>query len=148
MGMHVATLSSVSLVALLGAAGVALLTWYHHRAEAGLLGWAAALLLVGVGVLLLGQRGPAASFALRLATDMAFVAGFAAMWMSMRRFNDCTASTVRAASVVAACTAVFALLFTLAWQAGSSVRAPSILFSLFVTGLAAAAAWEAWRGGR
>jgi hypothetical protein len=43
---------------------------------------------------------------------------------------------------------VFAALFTMAWQVAPAARAQSMVFSLFIATLAAAASWETWRGRR
>ena len=113
----------------------------------GLRGWALALLLGSAGTLLFGLRGPDASFRFILIGDGLFVAGFATMWMSMRRFNDPAIGDRRARRViVAAILIVFVALFTLAWQVAPVARAQSIVFSLFVFILASLAAWETWRG--
>jgi hypothetical protein len=146
--LHSPTLNLVSIIVTVVAAGVSLLTWYHHREGPGLRGWAIALLLSGAGTLLFGLRGPDASFRVILFGDTLFVAGFAMMWMSMRRFNDRGVSMELMGVIVVAIIIVFAALFTLAWQVAPAARAQSMVFSLFVCGLALAAAWETWRGRR
>ncbi len=148
MGLHSATLHVISVFVTLTAAGVSLLTWYLHRESIGLRGWAIALLLSTLGTVLLSVRGPATPFAHVAAADVLFVAGFATMWMSMRRFNDGRMAPLRTAMVVAAICSVFLALFTFAWHVGAAVRAHSIVFSLVVGGLALLTAWETWRGGR
>ncbi len=146
--LHPATLHLVSVIVTVVAAGVSLLTWYHHREGPGLRGWATALLLSGAGTVLFGLRGPDASFRVILFGDTLFVAGFAMMWMSMRRFNDRGVRVELMAMIVVAIIIVFAALFTLAWQVAPVMRAQSVVFSMFICVLAMAASWETWRGRR
>jgi uncharacterized membrane protein len=75
------------------------------------------------------------------------VASFATMWLSMRRFNSDRATPVRMAIVAGVITCAFVALVSLSWQMGAALRAQSLVFSLFVGGLALATAWETWRGG-
>ncbi len=144
--LHAPTLQLVAVLVTLVAAGVSLLTWYHHREGPGLRGWALALLLGSAGTFLFGLRGPDASFRFVLIGDALFVAGFATMWLSMRRFNDPSMGAELMAVIVAGILIVFIALFTLAWQVAPAARAQSIVFSLFVFLLASLAAWETWRG--
>lgn len=146
--LHLPTLNIVSVFATLVAAGVSLLAWYRHRDAVALRSWAAALVLGSVGALLITLRGPGTSAALFVAADALTVASFATMWVSMRRFNGDKAPPIRMTIVAAAITCVFVLLATASWQMGAALRAQSLLFSLFVGGLALATAWETWRGGR
>jgi hypothetical protein len=144
--LHPPTLHIISVIVTLVAAGVSLLTWYHHRDGPGLRGWAVALLLGSAGTFLFGLRGPDASFRVILFGDSLFVAGFATMWMSMRRFNEPRVSKEMMTVIVAAVTLVFAALFTVAWQVAPAARAQSMVFSLFIATLAAGASWETWHG--
>lgn len=144
--LHPPTLHLVGIIVTLVASGVSLLTWYHHRDAPGLRGWAVALLLSSVGSVLFIVRGSDASLTVVAMTNASFVAGFTLMWMSMRRFNDRTIGPLRTVVSVSAVTIAFAGLYTLAWQTAGAVRAPAILFSLFIAGLALATAWETWRG--
>lgn len=144
--LHPATLHLVSIIVTVVAAGVSLLTWYHHREGPGLRGWALALVMSSVATLLFGLRGPDPSFRMILTGDALLVAGFATMWMSMHRFNNPHLTPELMAVIVAAIVIVFAALFTIAWQVAAAVRGQSIVFSLFIGMLALAAAWETWRG--
>ncbi|CAN5800027.1 hypothetical protein BH11PSE3_BH11PSE3_34850 [soil metagenome] len=146
LALHSQTLNVISVIVTLVSAGVTLLTWYHHRGSPGLRGWAIALLLGGAGSLLYSIRGPDTSFRVLMATDTLFVAGFASMWVSMRRFNDPQLAMARMAMIVGGVTAIFVVLYFLAYQGGPGMRAHSVIFSLFVFSLALAAAWETWRG--
>lgn len=148
MHLHLPTLDIVSIFATLVAAGVSLLAWYRHRDAVALRSWAAALVLGSVGALLFSLREPSTSAALFVTADGLCVASFATMWVSMRRFNSNEASPLRMSLVAAAITGAFVALVTLSWQMGAALRAQSLVFSLFVGGLALATAWETWRGGR
>src|ERR1041384_3697958 len=70
------------------------------------------------------------------------------MGMSMHRFKNPNVTPGLMSVTVGAIVIVFAALFTLAWQVASVARAQSVVFSLFVSALALAAAWETWRGRR
>ncbi len=144
--LHPQTLNTISVIVTLVSAGVSLLTWYHHRGSPGLRGWAVALLLGAAGSFLFSLRGPDTPFRVILMGDTLFVAGFATLWMSMRRFNDPELAPELLGMIAAGLTGLFVLLYILAWQAGATVRAHSIVSSLFVFFLALAAAWETWRG--
>jgi hypothetical protein len=148
MHLHLPTLDLVAVFTTLVAAGVSLLAWYRHRDAVALRSWAAALVLGSIGALLFSLRSPTTSAVVFVAADSLCVASFATMWVSMRRFNANAASPLRMAIVVTAITCLFALLVTFSWQMGSALRAQSLVFSLFVGGLALATAWETWHGGR
>lgn len=148
MYLHLPTLDIVAVFTTLVAAGVSLLAWYRHRDAVALRSWAAALVLGSVGALLFSLREPSTSAVVFVAADGLCVASFATMWVSMRRFNSSKASPMRMAISAAAITAAFVLLVSVSWQMGSALRAQSLVFSLFVGGLALATAWETWRGGR
>lgn len=141
------TLQLVSMIIAVTAAGISLLCWYNHRGGPGLRGWAAALLMSSLGYFLFSLRGENTSFRFILLGNAVFVAGYTCMWMGMRRFNDSSLKTELMAAVVVAFTIVFSALFTIAWQV-DPLRGQSIVFSLVIAMLAAAASWEAWRGGR
>jgi len=148
MHLHLPTLDIVSVFTTLVAAGVSLLAWYLYRDAVALRSWAAALVLGSVGALLFSLRGPSTSAAVFVMADALCVASFATMWVSMRRFNGDKATVLRMTITATAITCVFIFLVTLSWQMGAALRAQSLVFSLFVGGLALATAWETWRGGR
>lgn len=148
MHLHLPTLDIVAVFTTLVAAGVSLLAWYRHRDAVALRSWAAALVLGSIGALLFSLRSPATSAVVFVAADSLCVASFATMWLSMRRFNSSAVSPLRMTIVATAITCLFALLVTFSWQMGSALRAQSLVFSLFVGGLALATAWETWHGGR
>ncbi|MBM3647870.1 MAG: hypothetical protein FJX11_08775 [Alphaproteobacteria bacterium] len=146
--LHPPTLQLIGIIVTLVSAGVSLLTWYRHRGGAGLRSWAMALLLGGAATFLYSMRGNDPSFRVVLFGDTLFVAGFVTMWLSMRRFNNPQLALGRMIVIAAAVTIIFGILFTLAWQAAAALRAHSIVFSLFICGLALAAARETWQGRR
>ena len=148
MNLHLPTLDLVAVFTTVVAAGVSLLAWYRHRDAVALRSWAAALVLGSVGALLFSMRSPTTSAVVFVTADSLCVASFATMWVSMRRFNSSKATPLRMAIVAIAITCLFALVVTFSWQMGSALRAQSLVFSLFVGGLAGATAWETWRGGR
>ena len=148
MHLHLPTLDIVSVFATLVAAGVSLLAWYRYRDAVALRSWAAALVLGAIGALLFSLREPSTSAALFVTADSLCVASYATMWVAIRRFNTAKATPLRMTIVAAAITSVFVLLVAFSWQMGAALRAQSLVFSLFVGGLALATAWETWRGGR
>ncbi|MDP2330951.1 MAG: hypothetical protein Q8M19_09685 [Reyranella sp.] len=148
MHLHPLTLDLVNVFTTLVAAGVSLLAWYRYRSVVALRSWAAALVLSSIGSLLFSLRGPETSAVVFVMADALCVASFATMWVSMRRFNGDKAPPLRMAIVATAITCGFVFLVTLSWQMGAALRAQSLVFSLFVGGLALATAWETWRGGR
>lgn len=148
LALHPSTLNLIGIIVTLVGAGISLLTWYHHREGPGLRGWAVALILSSSGSLLFILHGTDPPFTMVAATNALFVAGFAMMWTSMRRFNDGHLGLERMTLIVAAVTIGFVILFSVAWQVGTGQRGHAVVFSLFVTGLALAAARETWRGRR
>ncbi len=148
MALDASTLLFIGVLVRLAAAGVALFAWYIHREVVCLLGWSAAMLLSAVAMVAGSFRGAEGAFHVTLTADILYLAGYALMWTSMRRFNDERLTPARQALAVLAVCGAFALLFTLAWQAGLPRRAQSALFALFIAGLTLTAAWETWRGYR
>lgn len=146
--LHLPTLDIVAVFTTLVAAGVSLLAWYRHRDALALRSWAAALVLGSVGALLFALRRPDTSPVLFVAADALTVASYAAMCTSIRRFNGTQAPAVHMAIAVVAMAASFVILVSASWQAGAALRAQSLVFSLYVGGLAAIAARETWYGGR
>jgi hypothetical protein len=148
MQLHLPTLDIVGVFTTLVAAGVSLLAWYRHSDAVALRSWAAALVLGSVGTILFTLRGPGTSPLLFVAADALCVASYAAMCTSMRRFNGNQGPPLRMAIAVVAMAASFVLLVSASWQMGAALRAQSLLFSLYVGGLAAITARETWYGGR
>ncbi len=146
MALEASTLLFVGIFVRLTAAGVALLAWYHHREVVCLLGWSLAMVLSALAMAVGSLRGADNALDITLLTNVLFVIGYALMWTSMRRFNDDRVRPINQLVGVLMAAGAFVALFAVAWWLGAPRRALSALFSLFVAGLALAAAWETWRG--
>jgi hypothetical protein len=146
--LDIKTLYMTSAVVTLSGAGVALLTWYHHRTAPSLRAWACALLLANAGTLLLRLHGPYAGADTTIAADTLIIAGFAVVWTSQYLTNrDSYALGRQAAIVVAICGAFVVLcLGIFAAGEGQGMRSTYLLFTLVIGSLSLAAAWEFHRG--
>ena len=111
MELNIKTLYMIGGIVTVVSAGAALLTWYHHRDAPGLRAWAAALLLTVLGALILRLRTSDADLAPVLAADMLIVAGFAAMWLSLRFANQGRTDLVRMIAIAVGIGAAFLALF-------------------------------------
>ncbi len=148
MELNLKTLYLIGGIVTVASAGAALLTWYHHREAPGLRAWAAALLLTVLGALILRVRTSQADLAPVLVADMLIVAGFAAMWQSLRFANQGRTDLVRLIAIAAAISTGFLALFFVLRGLGAGPLAASIPFSLFLGLLGLASGWEIWRGRR
>ena len=148
MSLDPIVLNLVSTIVILASAGVSLLTWYYHRDAPGLRPWTIALLLATCALVLYGQRAEYTPGWLIFTADLLFVAGFAMMWMSLRRFNDRRIGPNRVMIEAAMMCAVFTVLSFTSWQLGGGRLLQSGLRTVFICLLSGAAAWETWRGGR
>lgn len=148
MELNVKTLYLIGGIVTLASAGATLLTWYHHRNAPGLRAWAAALLLTVVGALILRVRTSNADPAPVLAADMLIVAGFAAMWLSLRFGNRDRTDMVRLIAFAIGISAAFLALFVVLRALGAERQAAAVPFSLFLGFLGLACAWEIWQGRR
>jgi hypothetical protein len=148
MELNVKTLYLIGGIVTLASAGATLLTWYHHRDAPGLRAWAAALLLTVLGALILRLRTSDADLAPVLAADMLIVAGFAAMWLSLRFANQGRTDLVRMIAIAVGIGVAFLALFVVLRALGVGRQAASIPFSLFLGLLGLASAWEIWQGRR
>jgi len=146
MELNVKTLYLIGGIVTIASAGAVLLTWYHHRNAPGLRAWAAALLLTVLGALILRLRTSDADLAPVLAADMVIVAGFAAMWLSLRFANQGRTDLVRLLAVAIAIGATFLALFVVLRAFGAGRQAASIPFSLLLGLLGLACAWEIREG--
>jgi len=146
MELNVKTLYLIGGIVTVCSAGAAFLTWYLHREAPALRAWTAALLLTSLGALALRFRTSQADVALSVAADMVIVAGFAAMWLSLRYanrgFNDLIG--VSLACILVAL--VFLALFVVLRALGAGRQAASIPFSLTLGLLGLASAREIWQG--
>lgn len=146
VGLNVQTLYLIGAVVTICGAGAALLTWYHHRDAPGLRAWIAALFLTSVAALALKLRGSPSDFALTLAANAVIIMGFAAMWASLRLFNQGRRDALRFTALVAATTAAFVLTCLLMDSMGAGRRATAIPFSFFFGMVGLLSAYEMWRG--
>ena len=144
--LNVKTLYLIGGIVTVCSAGAAFLTWYLHREAPALRAWTAALLLTSLGALILRFRTSQADVALSVAADMVIVAGFAAMWLSLRYanrgFNDLIGLSLACISVAL----VFLALFVVLRGLGAGRQAASIPFSLTLGLLGLASAREIWQG--
>lgn len=148
MQLNVQTLYLIGAIVTVCGAGAAFLTWYHHREAPWLRAWTAALLLTSLGALILRFRTSQADVALAVAADMVIVAGFAAMWLSLRFANQGRNNLVRLVAFSIAISVAFLAVFVVLRAIGAGRQAASIPFSLFLGLLGLASAWEIWEGRR
>ena len=146
MVLDASILLFVSILVRLAASGIALLAWYVHRDVVCLLGWAAAMFLSALGMVVASYRGEENFAAVTLLASLLFLGCYTLLWTSLRRFDDESLSLRRQLLVVLAVGAAFALMFLMAGHLGWPRRAQSALFALFIAGLTLGAAWETWRG--
>jgi hypothetical protein len=137
---HPGTLFFVSMIVSLVAAGASLLTWYINPEGLGLRSWAAALLMSSFSNLLLFRNTLEATVPLLLMAGTLFVASFATMWMSLRRFKDGTMSPGHIARNVVLICLAFLATFAVVWQFGSAPRAYVVVYTLFAGAIALLAA--------
>ncbi len=148
MALDASTLLFTGVLVRLVAAGVALIAWYLHRDVVCLLGWSAAMFLSAIAMVAGSFRGAEDAFGVALLSSLLFVAGYALMWTSMRRFSDERLTPVRQLLIVLAVIGVFAFLSILARHFGMPRQVRSALFAVFIAGLTVMAAVETWRGYR
>lgn len=146
MELNIKTLYLIGGIVTVAGAAAVLLTWYHHRNAPGLRAWAAALMLTVLGALILRLRTSDADLAPVLAADMMIVAGFAAMWLSLRFSNQGRTDLVRLIAIAIGISAAFLALFVILRAFGAGRQAASIPFSLLLGLLGLACAWEIRQG--
>jgi len=146
MELNIKTLYLIGGIVTVAGAGAAILTWYHHRNAPGLRAWAAALLLTVLGALILRIRTSQADLTPVLAANMVIVAGFAAMWLSLRFANQGRTDLIRLIGIAVGISAAFLALFIVLRAIGAGQRAASIPFSLILGLLGLACAWEIRQG--
>jgi hypothetical protein len=146
MEVNVKALYLIGGVVTFFCAGAAFLTWYLHREAPALRAWMVVLVFTGLGALILHFRTSQADVALSVLANMVIVAGFAAMWLSLRHanrgFNDLVGLFMACISV----SLVFLALFVVLRALGAGRQAASIPFSLTIGLLGLASAWEIWQG--
>lgn len=118
MSIEVLTLYLLNFVIAFVMAGICFFSWMHHRDILGLRGWATALSLGALGSLELSLRTQSSPIPLVIMTNSLIVAGYATVWMSVRRFN----SGERALNHAIVPTLLFVVLFTAALLGGADVN--------------------------
>ncbi len=110
MSIDVLTLYLLNFVIAIVMAGIYFFSWFHHRDILGVRGWATALLLGALGSLELSLRTNSSPIPLVIMANSLVVAGFATVWMSVRRFN----SGERSINYAVIPTVLFFIVFTVA----------------------------------
>jgi len=118
MQLDVKTLYLLNIVVALVTAGVSFFSWFYHRDMPGLRGWAIGLSLGAAGTVILSLPTPASPIILAIAGNTLIVAGYATVWMSVRRFND-GALDLRYVTLPVG---LFVVFFTIASLAGADIR--------------------------
>jgi diguanylate cyclase (GGDEF)-like protein len=122
------TLYFTNVAVLFVTAIMASLYWLRNRDQAAVGVWATATGLGGLGTLVVGLFGPIPHMDPSLVGNTLIVAGVVLAWESMRRFNEREADWGR----VAACVAVFLVVFGVAWALGADLRVRVFIGSLSI----------------
>jgi diguanylate cyclase (GGDEF)-like protein len=141
MSVDVLTLYLLNFVVAFVMAGIYFFSWFHHRDILGVRGWATALSLGALGSLELSLRTNSSPILLVITANSLVVAGYATVWMSVRRFN----SGERALNYAVIPTALFVVVFTAALLIGTDVNVRVALCSLTIAILSLLASWEVYR---
>jgi diguanylate cyclase (GGDEF)-like protein len=139
--IDVLTLYLLNFVIGLVMAGIYFFSWFHHRDILGIRGWATALALGAVGSLELSLRTNSSPIPLVIMANSLIVAGYATVWMSVRRFN----TGERAINFAVIPTAAFVVFYTIALLGGADVNVRVALCSLVIAILSAFSGWEVFR---
>ena len=142
MSIDVLTLYLLNFVIGLVMAGIYFFSWFHHRDVLGIRGWATALALGAFGSLELSLRTNSSPFPLVIMANSLVVAGYAAVWMSVRRFN----TGERGITFAVVPTALFMVVYTIALLSGTDVNVRVALCSLSIAILSSLASLEIFRG--
>lgn len=141
MSVDVLTLYLLNFVVAFVMAGIYFFSWFHHRDILGVRGWATALSLGALGSLELSLRTNSSPILLVIMANSLVVAGYATVWMSVRRFN----SGERALNYAVIPTSLFVVVFTAALLIGTDVNVRVALCSLTIAILSLLASWEVYR---
>lgn len=141
MSIDVLTLYLLNFVVTFVMAGIYFFSSFHHRDVLGVRGWATALLLGALGSLELSLRTKSSPLPLVIMANSLVVAGYATVWMSVRRFN----SGERALNYAVVPTVLFVVVFTAALLGGADVNVRVALCSLTIAILSLLASWEVYR---
>ncbi len=141
MSVDVLTLYLLNFVVAFVMAGIYFFSWFHHRDILGVRGWATALSLGALGSLELSLRTNSSPILLVIMANSLVVAGYATVWMSVRRFN----TGERALNYAVIPTSLFVVVFTAALLIGTDVNVRVALCSLTIAILSLLASWEVYR---
>src|SRR5262245_27484511 len=138
MQLDVKTLFLLNIVVAFVTVGVSFFSWFYHRDMPGLRGWAIGLTLGAIGSLVSSLPTPAWAIALAIAGNTLIVAGYATVWLSVRRFNEGPFELGRVILAIA----LFAVPFTVAALLGADMRTRVLMVSAAIAILSLLAAWE------
>ncbi len=138
MQLDVKTLYLLNIVVALVTASVSFFSWFYHRDMPGLRGWAIGLSLGAAGTVLLSLRTPTSPIILIIAGNALIVAGYATVWMSVRRFNDGSLDL----RYITLPVGLFVVIFTIASLAGADVRGRVAMVSTAIGALSLLAGRE------
>lgn len=141
MSIDILTIYLLNFVIAFAMAGLCFFSWYHSRDILGLRGWATSLLLGAMGSLELSLRTNSSPFYMVLMANSLIVAGYATVWMSVRRFN----SGERGVKFAVIPTMLFVVVFSAALLSGIDVNKRVALCSLAIAILSTVVAWEVLR---
>ena len=141
MSVDVLTLYLLNFVVAFVMAGIYFFSWFHHRDILGVRGWATALSLGALGSLELSLRTNSSPILLVIMANSLVVAGYATVWMSVRRFN----TGERALNYAVIPTSLFVVVFTAALLIGTDVNVRVALCSLTIAIISLLASWEVYR---
>ncbi|HEX9522334.1 MAG TPA: GGDEF domain-containing protein [Reyranella sp.] len=144
MDLDAKTLTWVNIVIAFVTSGVTYLVWSYQPRIHGLRGWSIGLTLCGFGWLTTLMHASPAPAALTIIANSLVVAGYATVWLSIRRFNDDSFDARRVVMSVL----FFTVLFTVAWLAGAELSDRVIMVSFLTGCLALLASLEIVKGGR
>ena len=138
MQLDVKTLYLLNIVVALVTAGVSFFSWLNHRDMPGLRGWAIGLSLGAAGTVALSLQTPASPIILAIAGNTLIVAGYATVWMSVRRFND-GGLDLRCVTIPVG---LFVVIFSIASLAGADMRGRIAMVSTAIGALSLLAGRE------
>jgi diguanylate cyclase (GGDEF)-like protein len=138
MQLDVKTLYLLNIVVALVTAGVSFFSWFYHRDMPGLRGWAIGLSLGAAGTVMLSLRTPTSPIILALVGNTLIVAGYATVWMSVRRFNDGSLDL----RYIAIPVGLFVVIFAIALLAGADIRGRIAMVSAAIGALSLLAGRE------
>lgn len=138
MDLDVKTLMWVNIVVAFAISALTYSFWSSQPTIRGLRGWSVGMALCGSGWLIVALRSSPPPPLTAIAPSALIAAGFAVVWLSIRRFNDTRFSARRVLLPLA----LFAAIFTLAWLSGADTQHRLVLVSSFVGALALLSGWE------